>query len=220
MNTCTLMDQAFKEDPTTHDPVSTQSSQAVDGGYERRISGLQDIHSSARTAGPSAPSGLPEAGRVRGSPTHRSKPTQGAAAPIQGGRQGPRDRHTLGPNCRIHLGLMHATSTPLSLLCSMRASICRILMRCWGHLYEQHAHGAPMAGKRDARGTSAHPRPGSLGAPILLDISFPRVIPEQPHALQDCAISHLALNSAAPLMWLQLKRFHCRSSHPKRPAEP
>ena len=55
---------------------------------------------------------------------------------------------------------------------------------------------------------------GHLGTPIPLDISFARVIPEQPRTVQDCVINHfrgqaalVALTSAAPVICLQLKRF-------------
>ena len=56
---------------------------------------------------------------------------------------------------------------------------------------------------------------GHLGTPIPLDIAFARLIPEQPHTVQDCVINHfrgqaalVALTSAAPFLCLQLKRFN------------
>ena len=76
---------------------------------------------------------------------------------------------------------------------------------------------------REVRGEQTHVLDtGHLGTPIPLDISFARVIPEQPHTVQDCVINHfrgqaalVALSSAVPLLCLQLKRFSFRGEASK-----
>ena len=108
----------------SHDPVSTQRLQAVDGGHERRIRGVQDIHSPARTAGPSAPSGVPATGRVCSTPAHRSKPTQGAPSPVQGGRQGQRG-NVRSPYTRTKL-----QNPPGSNACYINTTVLALLHAC------------------------------------------------------------------------------------------
>ena len=68
---------------------------------------------------------------------------------------------------------------------------------------------------REQRGDRAHILDrGDLGTPLLIDIAFPRLIPGQPHTVQDCIANHfrgqsalVALDSDAPALCLQLKRF-------------
>ena len=68
---------------------------------------------------------------------------------------------------------------------------------------------------REQRGESVHILDrGDQGTPFHVDISFPRLVPGQPHTVQDCLNNHfrgqaalIALDSVAPFICIQLQRF-------------